>query len=135
MGLALGVVVLHVVEAGELGLGDDGVALRAGVVLGGADGQAEDVRLAILYMRYTYQSSIRAADLGSQGIGQCAYLLVVRGQLTVLIEDDLLLLWLGDLEESDTVDAVGHCCGCGVESGERREEASSGDAAREHSGR
>lgn len=46
--LALVIVVPHVLEAGKLGLADDGVALRPGVLLGNADGEREDVRLAVL---------------------------------------------------------------------------------------
>ena len=69
VGLALGVVVLHVVEAGELGLGDDGVALGARVVFGRADGEVQDVRLAILCVdRSVSALSILGGDR-SGGVG------------------------------------------------------------------
>lgn len=54
MGGTLGVVKLHVVEAGELGLCDKGVALGALVGLGGAGGYGEDVGLAVLLYIYIY---------------------------------------------------------------------------------
>jgi hypothetical protein len=130
VGLALVVVVLHVVEAGELGLGDDGVALGARVVLGRADGEVQDVRLAILDVDGSCQ--LLSSAQNSTAVVQL-YLLVVRGQLAVLVEDDLLLVRLGDLEQGDAVDAVRHGCGCRAErSGERTEEASLADGARKH---
>jgi len=45
---ALLVVVLHVVHAGELALGHDGVALGPRVRLGHAGAEIQDVRLAVL---------------------------------------------------------------------------------------
>lgn len=61
------------------------------------------------------------------------YLLVVRRQLAVLVEDDRLLVRLGDLEQGDAVDAVRHGSGCRAEgSGEQTEEASLADGARKH---
>lgn len=131
VGLALGVVVLHVVEAGELGLGDDGVALGTRVVLGGTDGEVQDVRLAILDVGGRIVSALSLTRNKYRVVR--LYLLVVRRQLAVLVEDDRLLGRLGDLEQGDAVDAVRHSCGCRAEgSGEQTEEASLADGARKH---
>lgn len=46
--LAVMVVVLHVVQASELGLGDEGVALGAGILLSGTNDHRENVGLAVL---------------------------------------------------------------------------------------
>lgn len=62
VGRALVVVVPHVVHVGELGLGDEGVALGARVLLGRTDGHAKDVGLAVLVrvsVRYSVNRGVR----------------------------------------------------------------------------
>lgn len=58
MSLAALVVVLHVVEVGELSLGDESVSLRPGILISSTDNHREDVRLAIL--EHTTQSVYHA---------------------------------------------------------------------------
>lgn len=49
MGLALVVVVLHVVHAGKLGLADHGKTLGSLVLLGYTGGEGKNVRLSVLF--------------------------------------------------------------------------------------
>lgn len=46
--LAALVIILHVLHASELGLGDKGVSLRPSILIGGTDNHGEDIGLAVL---------------------------------------------------------------------------------------
>ena len=132
VGLALAVVVLHVVEAGELALGHDGEALRALVLVRDAGEEREYVRLAVLFgasapahllllllvlaapgypARPPWSGSVFLGDgeWSERAIAENKTHLFLRlSQGLVRPNELLLVLGVRDLEHGDAVDAVRH---------------------------
>ena len=122
------VVVLHVLHAGELGLGNQRVALRARVLLGLAHHQREDVRLAVLWdvggrgsavhlerqrkqkKDAEWRETLWGRSCWSWGIRRfCpSYLLLVGAEHLVVLKQTLPALGAGQLEHGDPVDPVRH---------------------------
>lgn len=101
--LATLVIILHVLHASELGLGDKGISLRPSILIGGANNHGEDIGFAVLEQIIRYvQIEIRL---------EATHLLLRGIELVVLVQKLGLLILARQLEHGDSVHAVGHLDG------------------------
>lgn len=108
--LAAIIIVLHVVHAGKLSLGNKCVSLRSSILISGTDDHREDIRLAVLEMVSIVRYNRRLGKI---------HPLLSGIELVVLVQQLSLVVLAGEFEHGDSVHTVGHLDSGGLCEGSR----------------